>query len=168
MFNATLRPKLRKDCYCDNVINLNARMALDFLLQYHNTVEISAPNIDNSNTFRSPIHVQDRRNNCDTKCSQCATKYPMRSLNTVTAGTSRYSDTTVYNKFRRQTRCVRYLDAPPLCVTLAPILRPSRIPDTYQRNYEICKQTRCNGAGATSGHVFQHSARGPSVCRESK
>lgn len=58
----------------------------------------------------------------------------------------RYSDTTVYNKFRRRARCVRYLDAPTDRASCAsPILRPSRIPGTYQRNYEICKQTRCNG-----------------------
>lgn len=65
------------------------------------------------------------------------------------ATTSRYSDTTIYNKFRRRARCVRYLDAPTSRASCpAPILRPSRIPDTYQRNYEICKQTRCNGGRA--------------------
>lgn len=51
---------------------------------------------------------------------------------------------------------MRYLDAPILCVMLASILRPSRIPDTYQRNYEICKQTRCNCTDATAGRVFQY------------
>lgn len=66
-----------------------------------------------------------------------------------------YSDATVYNKFQQQTQCVWYLDAPILCVTLSPILQSSRIPDTYKWNYEICKQTRCNGG--CDGRVFSSS-----------
>jgi len=106
-----------------------------------------------SNIFHSTPRVQDRRNNCDTKCSNCETSKRARRPLDAPRGTSRYS---VYNKFRRQTCCVRYLDAPTLCVTLAAILRLSRIPDTYQRNYEICKQTRYNSTSATAGHVFQY------------
>ena len=145
---------------------------VDFLLRYHsqynNTADFNATLTFEYLSLCMFTYVQDRRNNCDTKCSMCEISNASLGGRWMTAGKSRYSDTMVYNKFRRQTRCVRYLDAPTLCVMPGSILWPSRIPDTYQRNYEICKQTRCNDdMGATrrpgmfsSIHEFSHIGAG--------
>lgn len=95
-----------------------------------------------------------------------ATKYPMRvSLRGCTAGTSRYSDATVYNKFQRQTRMrvifrrayiVRHAPA-----NIATIPHPGHVPMKLRNLQTDEMQRRIRRA---TEHVFQHP-RAPTPTR---
>jgi len=79
-------------------------------------------------------------------------------------GTSRYPDATVYNKFRSQTHCVRYLEAPIPCVILAPNIASIRHPGHVAmklRNF-LTDEMRC----ALARRVFQENDS--SRCRKTE
>lgn len=127
-------------------------------------------------SLNCPVYKTGRMGTIATRNAQCATKYPARACRSLAApqGHHGYSDTTVYNKFRRQTHCVRYLDAPISCVMLVPnigtIPHPGHVP-TKLRNLQTdeiqlhgCDGRACFPASASS----RASARYPFARQKSK